>query len=187
MKLLGHICFSLCWLYQCEPSYMNKKLYFFCSVSTFGLLSTIYDGLKLSDTLYFDDKLISKLNITSISDLVVRLLYILNGIDWHVALARSLIVHIGRSIIPTHSSFAYTFSKPGSKDVSNVLMLNSLFPWYSVILNTLVSYFLLFPRVVLRMVLFLLMSVILPIEHLFLLSYCVVILNHLHFKNKSHV
>ena len=126
MQFPGQICFPLLWLYQCETSYMKQNIYIFCPISTFGLLFTIVDRLKVSDTPYLDGNLFSKSTTPSISYLFIRLVYLLNVISWHVALARSLIVHIDRSIISTCSLFVYMCSKPGSKDISNYFMLNSL-------------------------------------------------------------
>ena len=67
-----------------------------CPISTFVIPYTIFDGLKVSDTPSLDGNLLIKTTDPSISDLVIRLVYLLNGITWHVALARYLIVHIDR-------------------------------------------------------------------------------------------
>ena len=108
----------------------EPKSIFLCPISTFGLPSTIVDGLKVLDTPSLDGNLLSKSTTNYISDLVIRSVYILNGIAWHVAILRSLIVNIDRSIIKIRSFFAYMCSKPGSEDVSNALMLNALSPLF---------------------------------------------------------
>ena len=145
MKFPEHICSSLCFLYQCETSCMNQNIYIYCPISTFGIPSTIVYGVKVSDTLSLYGNLISKSTPPSISDLVIRRVYFLNGNAWCVPLAFSFIIHIDCSIISSCSCFAYMCSKPGGKDVSNVLMLNSFSPWYFVILKHLVSNFNFFP------------------------------------------
>lgn len=64
-------------MYQCETSLMNQKLSF--SV-TFGLLYTVFDGLKVSNTPSLNGNLFSKSTNHSISELVIILVYILDGI-----------------------------------------------------------------------------------------------------------
>ena len=67
----------------------------------FGIPYTIVYGLKKSDIQSLDRNLFSKSTTSSISDTVIIIVYFLNGNVWHVAPARSLIVHIDLSIIPT--------------------------------------------------------------------------------------
>ena len=86
---------------------MNQKLYIFCSLSNFGINSTIIDGVKVSDTLSLDRNLFSKSTTNSTSDIIIILVYVLNSTACHVALESSLIVHIDPSIIPNCSFFAY--------------------------------------------------------------------------------
>ena len=83
-------------------SIWNKR-YLCCTISTSGIPSTIVDGLNLLDTQSLYGKLFSKYNTPSIIDRVIRPVYILNYVVCHVTIARSLIVHIDRSIIPTGS------------------------------------------------------------------------------------
>ena len=89
-------------------SYETKAVYFY-PISTIGLPSTTVDGLKVSETLSLDGKLLRKSNNSYISDLVNRHVYLLNGIEWHIALALSFIIHIYRSIIPK-CSVLYIFA-----------------------------------------------------------------------------
>ena len=84
------------WTITLEP-----KTIFFCTIFTFVLPSTIVYRLKVSDTPSLDRNLLSKSITTSIIDIVTRLMYLLNGTAWNVALEHSLIVHNDHSIILT--------------------------------------------------------------------------------------
>ena len=78
---------------------LTKNIFFFL-ISKFGLRSNNFDGLNVSDITPLDGNLFSNSNNTSIYDLVIWLIYILNGTPWNVALARNFILHIDPSIIP---------------------------------------------------------------------------------------
>ena len=78
----------------------ETKAIFFCTISTFGITSTISDGIKVSDNTYFYGNLFSRSTYPSISDIIIRFLYLLNGTAWHFDIEHSLILHIDRSIIP---------------------------------------------------------------------------------------
>ena len=77
------------WTIMYEPRYI-----FLYTISTFGPPYTIFDELKVSYTQSLDGNLFSKSNTTYISDIVIRLAYLLNSTAWHVALERFLIVNI---------------------------------------------------------------------------------------------
>ena len=149
---------------------MNQKLYIFCSLSNFGINSTIIDGVKVSDTLSLDGKLFRKFTHLSISDLFVRLVYLLNGTAWYFALSHSLIVKIDRSIIPT-CSFLHICV------VKQIVRTFLLFwcwtrcihgsPLYCNLLYHILS---LFPQVIWWMMLIILVSVVVLRGNWFLLS-----------------
>ena len=69
----------------------EPKAIFFYPIFTFGISSTIVDGIKVLDTPSLYGNLLGKSNILSMIDLVIRRVYLLNSIVLHVALARSLI------------------------------------------------------------------------------------------------
>ena len=77
----------------------EPKAIFFCHIYTFGITSTIFYRIEVSDTPYLNGNIFSKSTATSISDAIIRLVYILNVTVLQVSLA------------------------PGSKYVPNVLML----------------------------------------------------------------
>ena len=128
------------WTIRYEPIFLKRN------ISIFGIPATIFDVLKVSDTTSFDGNLSRKYTTPYIGYLLIIIVYIFNVTAFNVDLARSLIVHIDHSSIAIFPFFAYMCSKPGSTDVSNVLMLNLLSLWQFVILKSLVYYFI-FPQV----------------------------------------
>ena len=70
--------------------YTPKAIIIF-PISTFGIPFTIVDGLKVTDNPSLDGNLLSKSTTTYISDLVIRVVYILNGTVYSFSLPCSLI------------------------------------------------------------------------------------------------
>ena len=125
----GHIWFSLCLLYQDEPSNMNQRLSFSISYPTLFLLPILLMNLKYQ-TLYIWMGTFS-------GSILLPLLVIFSlelCISW-MALSGMLLLHATWFYILTVKwsqhvhFFAYMCSKAGSKEVYNVLMLKLLYPW----------------------------------------------------------
>ena len=79
------------WIIAYEP-----KAIFFYLISNFVPPSNIVDELKVSDTIYLDGNLFRKYTTPYISDIFIRIVYLLDGTEWNVAPARYLILHIDR-------------------------------------------------------------------------------------------
>ena len=105
------------------------KAIFICPIYTFGITSTIVDGLKVPETPSFDGNLFRNYTTPSISDIVIIIIHILNLTVWYIDISCPLIVNIDRSIIPKCSLFEYMCIKALCKDVSIFFLLKPLSPW----------------------------------------------------------
>ena len=153
------------WTIAYEP-----KAIFFYPISTFGVPSTIFDGLKILDTPYLYGNLFRKSTNPYIGDVVIILLYTFNVNAWHVDLVRSLI-YISAVQLSQHVYVLHIFVV---KQVLRTFLMfwcwtrclcGSPFSW-----NLLYNILSLFPQLLLWMMFLLLMSVILPRGNWFFLS-----------------
>ena len=127
IKYPRQICFSLCYLYQCETSYINQKLsssvpYPILVFLTLLLMGLQYQTLRIWMGNCSISILIPLLVILSL-DLCIYLTVMCGILLLYAPLLCILTVELSQ-----HVRFSYMCSKASSKEVSNALVLSLFYP-----------------------------------------------------------